>query len=259
MMILKNWKLLKMKYFPHVNSTESAISPLQKLEIVKTHCFQCPQLPHRHSPNCKNGLVDFVKIPVDFTYFLCLSPFHLKREKWKIDAEQTYKASGFWVQKLVCFLIALPSCLFILQFLRESFPKDSKNPAMHFGMYRDVLTEVLKIIILVKLWLQQNQFTDLVNFANKNFQGFSEFGKKQFGVISLCLLYTVIGLQNWIGRVGNGNFEFDLGKWWTGVDHETRKILFLPERTSNVTRYTAFDIGMSLIGSAGLFHRQIHC
>lgn len=253
-------------FFTKMKSLITVVNVESSIFCPKENLFQKSNI--KHLPfcsseivrvECTNPLIDYVKIPIDFCYFFFCSPFRLKIQQCTTNGVISYKAEGYWPQRLLAIVLTIVTCFSMLRLIGEAIPKDSRNPRMYFCMFRAILSELVKLLMIANLWLHQNQFPHVANFVCNALKSehipAPSFRKAKVGIIIVCLIYTAAGMHNWIGRPGNAAFQFNMSSWWSGSVVFSRKMFFLPERDPNCTEHTPVDIFVGLAGSAGLLHR----
>lgn len=212
------------------------------------------QISHRKQ------LANLLKIPLDFCYFLFCSPSRLKLQKCQISGQEYFVVrNGNLLHKVLCVALTFLDCLCMFQLVRESFPGNSKNPTMHFIMWEIVIGESLKIVMIKKLWMHQNEFATIANFVLNQFRlkTFSPLMRTPKNILTvgatlISVIYTLVGIQNWMGRARGREFHFNPSLWIEQI--RGRNIFFLPKNNKNL-KDSYLDFFLSALASAGYFHR----
>lgn len=215
--------------------------------------------------------------PLKFTFALCLSPFYLrvttKTCKW--ETQPTVVAKSWFPQKVICLLLTIFDLFWMIHFVRESLPKDAKNPAHHIEMIINVISQLFKCVMIKKLWLNKNDFVKIANFILNSeipilkTKWFIKGGNVFIWI--LLIIYTTLGISymDWLtGDVDDTNLEvrdqYDLSKWWHTMVANGRYNFFLinstnlwtPETTQD-SRTTWLDVVIGILSTVGLLHRLV--
>lgn len=118
------------------NVSELPLSPkkvMYPVSLVRVHPvlkngMYRPEVDYRFE---ENYLTSFVKVPLRISYFLCLSPFHLRLADASIagNLRKEFKINSWIPQRIVCGILTLLSVLWMVGSVRKSVLKDQKNPA----------------------------------------------------------------------------------------------------------------------------------
>lgn len=221
-------------------------------------------------------LLKFLAIPLNFSFCLCLSPFYLKvsRATEISIPNTTISTKSRFPQKVLCGVLTILDLLWMIQFVRLSFPKDPKNPAHHIDFVITVISQVYKCLMFKKLWMNQNDFVKIGNFIlTSGIPLFQTRWLSKGGNVLICallLLYIAIGLMyiKWDGGLNDfyireGVLVAERPRWWSAMIASGKYNLFLansPSPTSATDLPAWVDNFIGLITTAGLLHRlPIYC
>lgn len=204
-------------------------------------------------------LTSFIKIYFDATYFLCISPFHLRLNR--LQMTPLYSATSWWLQKVACGVLTLLACLWMIREVRLSIPGDAQNPVAHFRFVMAILNCVFKLIIIKLFWTGQGEIVKLVNFILENNLGCDvHHGRKFFtekrGAFALILIYTGMALGSvatWTEIYKKDLYQFELT--WRGLMDAGRINIFLPQDFSDAS--DIISIGFGILAAIEFYQRTI--
>lgn len=119
-----------------------------------------------------HSLTNFLVIYFNFTYFLCLSPFRLKRTE-----NGFYKAEKSVFQTAIC---AILSCLSIIYLtansrskLSNTLQQDHTSPLRYFQLLTTICMFFFHILSINKFWFSRHRFLRIINFIQSESDVFS--------------------------------------------------------------------------------------
>lgn len=194
--------------------------------------------------SCDNteDISSFLQIPLKFLFYSCCCPFYISTRKWKVGGHTTYKKKVWWPQKIFCATLTILDIFWMVYLIRISLPQSGNNPAMYIAMFSTIASHVGKMILIWKLWRDEQLFENLANrisqmrphFADKR-QG-KLAGKTKQIIWAICIVFTTIGLIT-VGRaptvIANREaLDGYLLRWWESmVDRGYQIFLFANETT----------------------------
>lgn len=219
----------------------------------------------------RQQLLRFLSVPINFSFFLCLSPFYLKVTTTLGNdmPKVTVSAKSWLPQKITCALLTILDLLWMIQFVRKSFPANPKNPSHHINMVTTLISQLFKCVMLKKLWANKKDFAKIANYILTSRIPVLQSGwLVKFGnvlIYSLLVMYTILGLMyiDWVG----GFTEFSVteaarptigSNWWSGMVASGKHNFFLNNSTSIAAPTMLspwMDNFIGVLSTAGLLHR----
>lgn len=223
--------------------------------------------------NMELNLEIHLRFFINTAFYLCISPFHLI--KIKSDSEhqvQIYKIKSWLPQIILCIIQTLLGFLCdIYDFLKGLPRQNMKNdPAKYFQFVLNCIDAIAKMITVKKLWLDQSDILNLVNFLfhAKNIPaGQTRLTHPLFALV-VSSLYAGAGIANWL--FSSRAFITDdsekctswrIAGWWNAmVSTGYGTLLFIGDR-KNLTAghyenqlHTGIDVFIGVVGAVGYFN-----
>lgn len=216
----------------------------------------------------------FLKVYLDFSYYLCLCPFHLKFRKGKLYLE------SWWFQKWYWILFALVGQFWCIREIRDAIPTDMRNPSAYFRLVNSFFNTCGKWVILYSYLTKAEDYLKLLNLfcdLEKKFQKditnicafpVSLLRRKRVAYLynafnlTVALLAIVFGLGLDFYNDEDGNLAGENNYWGTWIRKlisTSRHVFFLDDSVSVVT-LNYYDVKLWLLTTAGFFgflHRRI--
>lgn len=194
--------------FPE-RTTDIKITKLHPSTPLSTNKFLFTILKHgeeevfssMQETKARSKILNFLILPLKFSFALCLSPFYLKVHT---STDNGFKrkfvhAKSYFPQKILCAFLTILDFSWMFQYVRTSFPKDSKNPADHINMVIAVISQLFKCVMIKKLWLNQADFIKIGNFIlNSDIPILLKKYLLRGGnnlIWFLLVMYTIIGIS----------------------------------------------------------------
>lgn len=206
------------------------------------------------------------KFYFDFAYFLCLCPFRVKPKGRDYSTISFIKCS-YLPQGILCVLFTSLGLLWTVRDIRNSIPKEPKNPRSHMLMMLSLVGSLYKATTLLKFWTCQTAILKILNYlgsCNKEYFKIRDVKFKQIPksvwittskslIVLLCLLYccqAIIDLVSGSQIIEitstaeiSGKFKDRINLWWTFMVNTGKFNLFIPEVIMNQSSAILNDHG----------------
>lgn len=247
-------------------------SPFRSCQTSQTKGFFARRLSQLLSFKRRQGLrklelTNFLKIYFDFAYCLCLCPFRLdnKFSDFSSGYGHEYIVKSWWPQKLACAVASFLSLLWFIRDLRLSAPKDPKNPSLHFRLLLKVLGFLMKFTTIKRFWMNQEEFRNILNYIAIDANSLPVQPIRilnQHFVRFLCVLYTGMGITNWICGLGLGSYSDSVSTddhisnwsgtwWWTSMVNASNYYNLFREPLEKNATVSYLDTVLAIPGAIG--------
>lgn len=239
-----------------------------------------PPTPFKQSAkNC-----NFLRYFFSATFLLCLSPFRIcinKADERFSNKRPIFVIKSWFPQKIICAILTLLGCFWILRELRTSIPTKGKNPTQHFNFVSQAFHSILKLITIKQFWCRKESILKIVQFISNvetDWIGLSPVKQHSKSwrshllatvlPIALISLYAGIAFINWVIGPGISVFavssdnivkdEWSIDLWWMGMIRDSRFNFFLPSPgNSKIAEISQFDYVLAALTSLGYLQRRI--
>lgn len=204
--------------------------------------------PVRNQPLCRMITAYF-----DLSCILGMSPFRLIASEE--SSELPFKLQRTWPQTLYFLLMSFLIMFFNLGDLRlgwkQSWHKlDGKDPSVHFDIATHSLLIALTICVIKEMWLNQNDFLNLLNFIGSTKSHLPEVGRRSLVTIKIvnltyfafvCVFNGILAEYLIFSKAGQVMYWVQMGE--IGRSH----VLFSGERSSTLSGNASnSSVGMDL-------------
>ncbi|CAL8086588.1 unnamed protein product [Orchesella dallaii] len=189
-----------------------------------------------HRSSCedgeKNTHSNFLYVYFFFSYYLCLTPFRLKKTISPGKSDRPYfEIHEFLPQKIICgFANLLAMVRYSVELRRYIQDVRRDNPVSFFKLFEGCSGLVFKTIILRCFWTKQKRFLRVVRFLdNEYIVPYNNLKMESIPTIAcLCTFYLIIGFVRMI--TGSGFLlpsSLTLSWWGRRLVAEARYSFFL--------------------------------
>lgn len=226
-------------------------------------------------------LANLFKIFLDFTYFLCISPFRLEHVSSKSSSVISLESSAnkyfnkSWLpQKILCLVTTFLGIFWILRDIRSTNPFrydrriKSPSPFMYFRVAFNILNGIVKLITVKHLWRNSNDILAVANYAasvEKKYSWNFHAPRKRL-IIFLSALNMIFALVTCISGLGldlsrnhskcaNSTIEGFFELWVIKLVDTAKYSLFLD--SYNLHEYPWGVTIITVIGAIGYIQRRI--
>lgn len=153
-----------------------------------------------------NELSIFLVIFINFSYYICVSPFNVRKTFSEKDNRFQFSVTTWLPQVFICGSITFLSIFCYVGEIRQSFPQNHKNPSEYFNLGAAILGSLLKCFTIKVLWTNKHQIDSLINYlediripVKSKLSTHQRVMRKKFVSVSFCVVYYFLGLVTFIG------------------------------------------------------------
>lgn len=219
---------------------------------------------------------NFLKIYIDFAYFLCLCPFRLVAGIDGKNVVTHFTVKSSFLQKFLCALTAFLWLFWQMRMIYDALPrKDAHRASTYFGLILKFISLSMKAITLMKFWRDQPGILNIVNFLVKerHCDRVGSFSAKnsifdnatisKIFALCVCFLYFAVGISNIAAGRGLGSTcSWNAECWWKSMQNQAYLNFFLElgvsdtnGTTNSFSRSTYLDNIVGVAGVLGFFPR----
>lgn len=183
----------------------------------------------------KADLTSYLRIYLDFAYFLCLSPFRLVLSYDKQNRQWLFHAKSWWLQKSFCIIITVLQNLWLIRMIWRSFATLHHNEPRDFiGLAQTLSNFAAKFLTLTKFWGSQQEIVNLANFIVQpnNYLPYHRSNSSRVKILRtiylLCIFYLIMAVWGFAtGRTLGHLDDWSLRWWWSAVKRESGITFYL--------------------------------
>lgn len=213
-------------------------------------------------------VTELFRIPFDFTFYLCVYPFHVVRDK----KSNSFRTQTNRYQKIICAVLTFLSAFWVVREIRQSVPTNARNPSEHFLLLYNIFFLVQKWYIIKLFWKEQEAITDIFRFIWKA-QNDQKLPRvvisgnwikgitRGVGIVNIVMCAIMVASGTEVIAAGTDADTKPLSYhkiWKNGMLNATRYTLFLGINNDTKTDYSAVvDPFLIIIGTLGYLHRRL--
>lgn len=193
--------------------------------------------------------------------------------KYNAAGESFYVARSWMPQKVLCAIQTFLGLLRDIQEFLNSIPEhtDRRNPVKYFLFMSGILDSLMKYLIVKKIWLNQTDFLNVLNFMLNGRGVPSGKAHRSQPIYAGFIVFfsTGMGAVNWLFSsitFTSSAADIDLTcwsikGWWYQMSYLGWEMFFIDGGRKTVTtedlqnlEFSGMDTFMGILGAIGYFH-----
>lgn len=153
--------------------------------------------------------IDYISIYINYGYYLGICPFRItNKQNSTVNIEpgikqvQSPQIKNWLPQKVFCLFGHILAFFWLIEKLRQSESSKKRDAAYYIRIGDLILGVLIKVVVLKKMWFNQDYFLQLINYIrNKTYIFKLQETSSTIMVYILCVYNTILSLASICGGV----------------------------------------------------------